>query len=302
MAKPKNPLLSLGASGTIADTLTYQKRGQDTITRKKPIPTYRYTLPQAYQRWLYQDYAYLWTQQTPATKQEYATAGSRFHLTGFQYWMKYNLANLPDIVGRWHLDERSGAIAYDSSNNHNNGTIIGASPTTGLIAGAYYFDDINDTINCGTDPSLDLGVDSFDIECFIKTTDTDQYSYIVSKRSEPRAWVLRLSHGKPTLYLKSSAPWQTIQSPTSIADGLWHYLIGRINRDTNQGEVWVDNIKKANADISAHDSWDNPNDLHISSFWMGVYFLGATLDQITLYSRNLDSVETLRHSERRYPP
>ncbi|MBA7583281.1 hypothetical protein ES708_25222 [subsurface metagenome] len=38
MAKPKSPLLSLGAGGTIADSLTFQKRGRGTIAREKPIP------------------------------------------------------------------------------------------------------------------------------------------------------------------------------------------------------------------------------------------------------------------------
>ncbi len=146
MSNLKNPLLSLDARGTLSKALTFTKRRGQNIAEKKPELPFFLTLPVQYQRWLYQDYAYLWTQQSQATKQVYATAGTRFHLTGFQYWMKYQLTNLPDIAGWWKLDANTTPITPDSSKNNLDGTVVGASPVTGLVSGGLYFDGLNDVV------------------------------------------------------------------------------------------------------------------------------------------------------------
>lgn len=144
MAKTKTPFFGLASSGSVAGAITTQRSGSLTHVRSKPHPAFTYTLPQAYQRWLYQDYAYLWTQQSSATRQTYQTLGTRHHLTGFQYWMKYHLAKLPDIVAWWKLDDNQGATTIDSSRNGYTATIFGASPAAGLISGALSFDGVND--------------------------------------------------------------------------------------------------------------------------------------------------------------
>lgn len=154
MAKTKTPFLSMAAHGTVGRSITAQGLPKTTLVRTKPLPTYRLTLPQQYQRWLYQDYAYLWTLQSEPTKRSYAAAGVPFHLTGFQYWMKYHLTNLTWIDGWWKLDFRSDSTIIDSSPNANTGTAFGTTPTTALIDGGFSFDGINDRIDIPNSPSL----------------------------------------------------------------------------------------------------------------------------------------------------
>ncbi len=156
MAKTRSPFYSLSSRGTIGKALTTQGGQGKTIVRSKPKPTDRYTLPQAYQRWLYEDYAHLWTQQSESTKRQYASTGVRFHLTGFQYWMKYQLTNLPDIAGFWKLDDVYGPTTPDSSRNSNTATIIGASPDFGLINRCLHFDGLNDRLTIPDSPSLNI--------------------------------------------------------------------------------------------------------------------------------------------------
>ncbi len=86
MAKTNTPFLSLGSQGSVGDTLTSQKRGRDTILRRLPVPTDLYSLPQAYQRWLYQDYAYLWT--LPYVKDSYAWMAQGTRLTSRDMFVK----------------------------------------------------------------------------------------------------------------------------------------------------------------------------------------------------------------------
>ena len=126
MTKLKQPILSLESSGTLSDSLTFQRSRKTDVVRATPKPIQPNTIAQLYHRWDYHDYAYIWSLLPQATKDEYRTKGSRYHLTAFAYWMKVALAALTYNACRLRIDEGSGTYCYDSSKNQNNGTIIGA--------------------------------------------------------------------------------------------------------------------------------------------------------------------------------
>lgn len=90
MAKPQHPLLSFGARGTIADTLTFQKRGNLTIARTKPIPKDPRSPAQLAQRQLYRDAVAAWHALSPEEQQEWR--GVCPGLTAYQCFMKSELA------------------------------------------------------------------------------------------------------------------------------------------------------------------------------------------------------------------
>lgn len=169
MSRLKNPLLSLGAKGGLADSVTYVRRRGVDIVEKKPIPRDPQSLAQMYQRWDYQDGISYWNTLSNAAKQVYKSAASRYHMTGFAYFMRWYLKNLPDIAGRWRLDEAAGITAYDSSKNANHGTFIGTTPITGIIDRGRLFDGINDRIPCGGHSSL-LSPNIGTVEGWIKGT------------------------------------------------------------------------------------------------------------------------------------
>lgn len=301
MVKPKSPLLSLGARGTIADTLTYQKHGRDTITRSKPTPKDPYSLAQAYQRWDYQDYAYLWTLESESSKQAYRTRASRYHLNGFHLWMREHLRDLPDLAGRWHLDEKSGAIVHDSSRNSNNGTIFGASPISAVIDNGYHFDGINDYIQVGNPPDLDIS-DTITVEAFARLL-------------EPIT--AEVTIGNVKLWSSGYSLWGT--NPTRFCfqivtpDGVygacapslplnqWMHLAatydkdaGLLNHKMYQDGALIHQRTSTGAIIQA-----------VNPFRIGQHENHSThdidFDHVTVYNRILDATEIKRHSERRYP-
>ena len=92
MAKPKTPLLSLGARGTIADSLTFQKRRQLTIAREKPIPTDPKSPAQLTQRQKYKDAVSAWHALTPEEKE--AWRGVCPGLTAYQCFMQAKIREL----------------------------------------------------------------------------------------------------------------------------------------------------------------------------------------------------------------
>ncbi len=93
MAKPDKPLLSLGARGTVADTLTFQKRGRGTIARKKPIPKDPKSLAQLAQRQRYKDAVSAWHALSTVLKE--AWRGVCPGLTAYQCFMKSELNYVP---------------------------------------------------------------------------------------------------------------------------------------------------------------------------------------------------------------
>lgn len=297
----KSPFLSLGAKGSIAKAVTVQERQGTTFIRTKPIPAYRYTLLQAYQRWLYEDYAYLWTQQSTATKQEYATTGSRHHLTGFQYWMKYHLTKLPDIAGMWHLDEASGAFAYDSSRNQNHGTIIGASPATGIIDRARLFDGVNDHIDVPNTPSLSTG-DELSLETFIKPYDMSahlgsNYRTIIHKKSGAHYHLAVKITGFFEAHIAA-----VVASYAHAFDSSWHHFVATAKSNDFIRLYWDGYFQVAVPLPVVIPSSTDP--LYIGNDPTAGFTarpFDGIIDHVIIRNRVLDPTEILRHSLRRYP-
>lgn len=312
MAKPKSPLLSLEAHGTIGDTLTFQKRGLAPLVRKKPIPANPKSLPQIYQRWLYEDYAYLWTQQSQANHQLYATAGSRFHLTGYQYWLKFMLTHLPNIAGWWKLDEKSGTITYDSSRNLNHGTIFGASPTTGIVDGALYFDGLNDRVTLPNTPSFHT---AFNSSWTLEFTFTKHVLGIMAQlfdkpfTSHISPWyqfkvfcqannaILAIIYNTaasyylgpvyPTWYATADTPYHIAVSADIQAPYLKLYINGKLESQ----------------DLTSIGTYTNFNTgatlgrLHN----VATYHHNGLIDNAILWTPAIDDTLILRHSKRKYP-
>lgn len=301
MAKTKTPFFSLDAHGSVGESVTAQKRGKETLVRKKPLPADPYSLPQAYQRWLYQEFACLWRQQSLATRQEYASAGVRFHLTGFQYWMKDRLAKLSYIEHWSKLDEGLGAVSYDSSRNDNNGVILGASPAVGAIDGCYHFDGLNDRIIYNPVAITQTG--SFD---FLMKADPTQnaFAYVLVYTSvlgtdrlhfqfRP-AWTLRFQ------LLRGGISAGFVESANPLNDDKWHYICGVWN--STGMSIYVDDLAPVTqaGDMTATLPADTY--LCLGRFQpTAMYHYTGYLDNAFIRSRVLDATEIARNAERRYP-
>lgn len=301
MSITKTPLLSLGARGSIGNTLTLQKRGASTLIRTKPTPAYRRTLLQVYQRWLYEDYAYLWRQQSQATKQEYATDGSKRHLTGFQCWMRYHLLNLPDIIGWWKLDEKTGAVAHDSSRNLHNGTIVGATPATGIIAGGYTFDGLNDLIRIvGIPPPALTEMTALIFANIGAFTGALRHSFDWGVGAAPfGARHFALHNGNTNyVYLKNTAG--VLKAPSHpFTPGI--AFLGGFVWDGTTVCIIHDKIITPGIAIGGVVSPDSTLLIGTSIPGAEIDWYDGLADNLIIFNRALDATEVLRWAERRYP-
>lgn len=302
MTKLKTPLLSLDAHGTLANSLTFQKTSGSTFVRKKPIPAYTRTLPQLYQRWLYEDYAYLWRQQSIATKQSYQSTGSRYHLTGFQYWMRYCLRNLPNIKALYRCDEASGNALHDFSSYAHNGIIFGASPAIGRINGGQLFDGINDTIRirdrAWLNPSVTMTIEFFFTSKY-PTGTVPPFKYLYQKGSVSPAttqWFCYTTANKLRfMILIGGVQKHNIYSSALVLNKTVHYayVYNGSNLILYEDGVQFDIDPVAGA--IGTTTWD----FYLSNSSACIH---GILDHFILYDRALDLAEIQRHAARRYPP
>lgn len=119
MAKPKSPLLSLGARGTIADSLTFQKRGARHIAREKPIPKDPKSPAQLAWRQIYRDAVAAWHALSAEEKETWR--GVCPGLTAYQCFMRSELKYVPPPPPELTLYEyyNTGDATYFSANDTN---------------------------------------------------------------------------------------------------------------------------------------------------------------------------------------
>lgn len=301
MAKPKTPLFSLEAHGTIGDTLTFQGKGNLKVSRSKPLVPFSLSLPQQYQRWLYEDYVALWHLQTNAVKATYRGYGTRHHLTGFAYWMKYHLLNLPNIAGWWKLDEPGGAKASDSSRTPHDGTITGASPIAGKISGAYHFDGINDVISVG-----DTSKTCYALEFFLRPTDPITLATAAFR-------MVRMREGKALMAgdFTGALTDETIGLVDGITPGVkrtgikdnisadWHHLALNWNATLSRYDFYLDGTQRTVfSSVGGHVPLMEAADFRLSP--QAVFYPGD-FDNVILYSASQEPILFEMHSARGYP-
>lgn len=159
MAKLDGPLLSLNASGTLGQQLTFQGMPGGTRVISKPDHADTLTLPQVLQRFRFLEGKDYWHSLSDADKTTYNRLGRAQRMTGYNLALRAFLKDdhegpcrllLPLLEGR-------GASCFDYSNYDNHGVITGGTWSTlsGEIP-ALTFDGINDQVNLGNHSSLDI--------------------------------------------------------------------------------------------------------------------------------------------------
>jgi len=153
-----------------------------------------------------------------------------------------------NLAGQWKFDEGTGSIAHDSVGD-NDGTIYGATWTSGKFNGALSFDGSGDYVDCGNDASLDPGSGPFAVSVWIKTNVTNAHDIMIVGNScggcggDLRSvWIS--TDGNHHVYvmiineigINSAGVFGT----TNIEDGKWHYIV--TVRDDNILYLYVDGV------------------------------------------------------------
>jgi len=143
-------------------------------------------------------------------------------LTG-QSFAKLDLKN---AAGIWLLDEGTGDMAYDSSGNGNDGTILGPEWVKGQMSSALSFDGVDDRVVIPDADSLDL-LEAWTITAwvFVNSSET-AYGHIMGKRSGAGTnYAFRTSNvGTGWESYFSRGGWQGAWGKGEVKKDIWLYM------------------------------------------------------------------------------
>ncbi|MHC4739840.1 MAG: LamG-like jellyroll fold domain-containing protein [Planctomycetota bacterium] len=194
------------------------------------------------------------------------------------------------LVSYWKLD----GDAIDSAGN-NNGTIYGATPTTGQINDALDFDGTNDYVEIADEP-FDFGSDTdFSVCAWIKTTYTSDRRKIVDKKMAGHApytgFVFYTDSGVAIFNLKDNADSVYAVTTSIVNDGNWHFIAGVADRDGDI-QIYHNGFLEDSESLALVDNINNNVPLAIgrSMDYNGQYFDGS-IDDVRIYDRALSAEE-----------
>ncbi|MFA6897000.1 MAG: LamG domain-containing protein [Patescibacteria group bacterium] len=153
------------------------------------------------------------------------------------------LYNQKKPVLEMKFDEGSGTVAHDESFNHNDGTISGATWTTGKNGGALAFDGVDDYVDAGNGSSLNNTGTSFTVESWFYTpTDlsnqANTYPVFVNKSdwANNAGWALQYDKniGRIILNAKNASGWIGMYSARTSFPAGWYHFVGAFYSDGTQ--------------------------------------------------------------------
>ncbi len=197
-------------------------------------------------------------------------------------------------IALWHFDEGSGTTAYDETENDNDGTINGATWTTGKIGKALSFDGVDDYVNIPNESNFDLS-GSFSLESWIKTSQIGKVGGIVTKHysSDVRgSYCLYIeSNNKITMMLvRSPNDRDVVLADAYVNDDKWHHLVGTY--DGSSMSLYIDGV--LDNSISAFGVAANTNDpvkigacTSVSGGTSSSANFNGLIDDVAIYNRAL---------------
>ncbi|MEM2922117.1 MAG: LamG domain-containing protein, partial [Candidatus Bathyarchaeia archaeon] len=205
--------------------------------------------------------------------------------------------NMTDLVLYLPMDDGAGSTVRDISGFNNNGSVSGATWSTGRTGGALSFDGIDDYIDMGNIPLWNLSSTSHTFTVWFKVPSlpSDTYPRLLSRYTggTPGAgYVIYMEEATGKIVVTERADGGDhlfIKSSLSYIDEKWHFLVFTVNTDTRIGYLYVDNVL-VGSDTYAGNLIDYNDALYIggrgtSNSWYGF------IDEFRIYTRALSGSE-----------
>jgi len=157
---------------------------------------------------------------------------------GAKVFIEYDLG----AIGLWHLDEGSGSAVYDETGNNLDGTITGATWTTGKFKNALSFDG-NDYVNFGKVLHNFVGDTSkITVISWIKISTTHTGAIVGNTIAGNAEVVFDVEVNRPRLGLYTTYNWKSVVGPT-LDNDKWYHVVGTY--DGAYILIYINGTKKA---------------------------------------------------------
>ncbi len=224
-----------------------------------------------------------------------------------------------DCVGLWHFDEGEGNMSLDSSGNRIDGTIHGGENwTNGVRGGALEFDGVDDYVNYGAHPPLQITGD-LTLECWAKYVALSEENSLILQgkgNTDGSSHTNILYYFYITPAKKLSILWEygsgsnearQSTEAANINSGEWYHFT--VVRDTNDKKVsfYVNGIQLGDSVSYSNGPFDGSSTpLEIGGTWdyhendaVRAAFYGA-IDEVAIHDRILTLSEIQDHCRDHY--
>jgi len=195
-------------------------------------------------------------------------------------------------IAHWKFEEGSGSTAYDSTPNHNNGTIYGATWVEGKYGKALKFDG-DDYVEIPDAPNLDSATTQFSFSAWIKLNTTPSTEmFIIDKYSSGGTYI----EGGYDIYIRPDGRlyiWTRKNTAALYTDPLtwetnkWYHIAVSVDFNTGKG-YWYRNGKSLPVNYYQFGGSITDTD---KPLYIGKYFKGIIDDiRIYPYTRSPDQV------------
>ncbi len=186
------------------------------------------------------------------------------------------------------------STATDLSGNGNNGVINGAVPVSGRIENGFSFDGVDDYIDVGNRPSLDI-TGSFSIAAWIKPSSSGSFEGIVTKEGSNLGYYLWLGPSGGTRIgfgvNGGGAQENEIISPRSLTLNTWYHVVGVFNGTGKQ--IYIDGVLDTQGGNS-QTPVSTTGPLYIGGSNAGSSFrFPGVIDEVMVFNRALNVAEIL---------
>ncbi len=200
-----------------------------------------------------------------------------------------------DLAGWWKFDEGSGNTANDSSGNDNDGTVTGATWTSGLIDGALDFDGIDDYVDCGDNEDFDSPstTNALTISAWVYPETVSGRQGIISKwLANERAYLLELYDDEVEFALgyNNGSSYKVLYASADLETGQWYHIAAVY--DGSYMTIYVDGAFVDETAWSTAPSSTSAN-VHIGDlqYTTARRYFNGTIDDVRIYNRALSDEE-----------
>lgn len=205
-----------------------------------------------------------------------------------------------DLVGYWPFNEGSGATAYDATGNNNNGTITGATWSSGKFGNALSFDGVDDFVVI-PDAATFRGNQNLTISLWVKPTSGASQQKFITKSWDGNFKDWELSINPTNRLVWESEISGSGYSETSPTDSLlvpqWSHVAAVLNKTGDSLTLYVNGVQVvqdttfgANSD-GTHASTINVGRRYYSGVGTNTAYFPGEVDDIRIYNRALSAPE-----------
>ncbi len=197
-----------------------------------------------------------------------------------------------DLVIGLSFDETSGNLAYDSSSNENNGTLINVNRVQGIIGNAIQLNGTDSYVDITNLISLPNGIT---IMCYLKSNGVSSVDTIYSLGNQSNIegfeWLYLYSN---RLYLQSSTGTEYVDSSVvlPITIGIWYHIAVTVNYNTKEIKYYLGGVQIGTQTYTTNHISVVSKSSKIGSYNGSInHLLNGEIDNFKLFNRDLTQTE-----------